>query len=68
MEILIDGKYRLGKCLGRGSFGALYAGNNVKSNELVAIKLEHLNSAAPQLEYEARIYNNLKNGGKKFHE
>ena len=40
----MHGKYAIGPCLGKGSFGALYAGKNIKSNEQVAIKLEALNS------------------------
>jgi casein kinase 1 len=47
MEFIIEGKYRLGECLGKGSFGALYTGTNVKSNELVAVKLEPLKTAQP---------------------
>jgi serine/threonine protein kinase len=66
MEFIIEGKYKIGECLGKGSFGSLYTGRNIKSNELVAIKLEPLKTATPQLEYESKIYNNLKNGGKYF--
>jgi hypothetical protein len=47
MELIIDGKFLIGQCLGRGSFGALYAGRNIKSNEQVAIKLESLNAVSP---------------------
>jgi serine/threonine protein kinase len=42
MNFVIEGKYKLGECLGKGSFGALFTGKNIKSNELVAIKLEPL--------------------------
>lgn len=64
MEFIIEGKFKLNECLGRGSFGALYAGRNIKSNEQVAVKLEPLKSMTPQLQYEAKIYQNLKAGGK----
>lgn len=47
MEFIIEGKYRLGECLGKGSFGTLYTGTNVKSNELVAVKLEPLKTSQP---------------------
>jgi serine/threonine protein kinase len=47
MEFIIEGKYRLGEVLGKGSFGTLYAGKNIKSNEEVAIKLEPLDSSQP---------------------
>jgi serine/threonine protein kinase len=62
MEFIIDGKFKLVSCLGRGSFGALYAAKNLKSNEEVAVKLEKLNSPSPQLQYEAQIYRNLNSG------
>lgn len=64
MAILVDGRFKLEKLLGRGSFGALYSSRNIKTNELVAVKLESINTPTPQLEYEAKIYRNLKNGGK----
>lgn len=47
MEFIIENKYKLAECLGRGSFGALYAGWNIKSNEPVAVKLEPLSSLTP---------------------
>ncbi len=47
MEFIIENKYKLAECLGRGSFGALYAGWNIKSNEPVAVKLEPLKSTTP---------------------
>lgn len=59
-ELLVHGKYRIEQRLGQGSFGALYAGHNIKSNEPVAIKLEELDCAQPQLQYEAKIYKNLQ--------
>ena len=63
MEFIIDGKYKLSECQGRGSFGALNAGKNLKWNEEVAIKLEPLNSPCPQLQYEAQIYKNINSQG-----
>ena len=62
MEFIIEGRYKLGECLGKGSFGSLYAGKNIKSNEAVAIKLEPLKTMAPQLQYESKILQNLKHG------
>jgi serine/threonine protein kinase len=38
-EIRVGGKYRLGKKLGSGSFGEIYLGTNVHTNEFVAVKL-----------------------------
>ena len=67
MEYVVDGKYKLTAFLGRGSFGQLYAGINLKSKEQVAIKMESLKVTTPQLEYEAQVYKNLKNGCKYFY-
>ena len=38
-ELRVGGKYRVTKRLGAGAFGDIYAGQNVKTNEEVAIKL-----------------------------
>jgi hypothetical protein len=65
MNLIVNGKFGVGPALGRGSFGLLYAGKNLKSNEHVAIKLEPLNSATPVLQYEATIGKNLKSEGNK---
>lgn len=65
MEFIIDGKWKLCECLGRGSFGALYVGRSIKSNEQVAIKLESLKATQLCLQYEALIYQNLRSGGKQ---
>ena len=60
MEIRVGGKYKIDKKLGHGSFGALYSGINIKTNEEVAIKLEKLDANQPQLAYEAQLYEKLK--------
>ena len=62
MELRVGGKYKLSKKLGSGAFGEVYLGTNVKTNEKVAIKLEHLEMKYPQLVYEAKLYKMLKNG------
>ena len=53
MEIRVGGKYKIDKKLGKGAFGALYSGFNIKTNEEVAIKLERLDCSQPMLAYEA---------------
>ena len=59
-EVRIGGKYKICKRLGRGAFGALYWGFDIKTNEEVAIKLESLKSQLSLLMYEAKIYEQLK--------
>ena len=39
LDILIAGKYRLGRKLGGGSFGEIYLGTNLQTGEEVGIKL-----------------------------
>ena len=39
MELKIGNKYKVLKRLGKGAFGDIYAGVNIKTNEEVAIKL-----------------------------
>ncbi|ORY91035.1 kinase-like domain-containing protein [Syncephalastrum racemosum] len=62
MELRVGNKYRIGRKIGSGSFGEIFIGTDIKTNEEVAIKLESIKSKHPQLEYEARVYKNL-NGG-----
>jgi serine/threonine protein kinase len=64
MELRVARKFRVGPKIGSGSFGEIYAGTNVHTNEEVAIKLEPLNSRTPQLLYEAKLYRTLQGGGK----
>lgn len=62
MEIRICGKYRLGRKIGNGSFGEIYLGTNIQTNEEVAIKLESVKTRNPQLLYESRIYRIIQGG------
>ena len=54
----LDSKHLLGK----GSFGSIYCGKNLNSNEEVAIKIEPVNVEQPQLIYEYKIYKILEGG------
>lgn len=62
MEPRVGTKYRLGRKIGSGSFGEIYIGTNVQSNEEVAIKLESVKSKHPQLLYESKLYKILQGG------
>ncbi len=62
-DIRIGKKYRLDQKIGSGSFGDIYLGTNVSTNEEVAIKLERLVSKVPQLLREAKIYKSLSGIG-----
>ncbi|CAE8653314.1 unnamed protein product, partial [Polarella glacialis] len=62
MEVRVGGRYRLGRKIGAGSFGAIHLGTNIQTGEEVAIKLEPLKSRHPQLLYEAKIYKILSGG------
>jgi serine/threonine protein kinase len=53
------GHYRLGEKIGCGSFGDLFHGHDVETDEIVAIKLESLDAKYPQLAWEYKIYNLL---------
>lgn len=56
-------KYRLGRKIGSGSFGEIYLGTNILTNEEVGIKLESVKTKHPQLLYESKVYRLLQGGG-----
>jgi serine/threonine protein kinase len=60
--IIIGNKYELVKKISHGSFGALYQGKNIRTGELIAVKVEKKNETSINtLKYEANVYNYLKN-------
>jgi serine/threonine protein kinase len=60
--MIIGNKYELVKKISQGSFGALYQGKNIRTGELVAIKVEKRSeNEVNTLKYEATVYNYLKN-------
>ena len=59
-DLRVGGKYKILEKLGRGSFGDLYYGVNVKTGEEVGIKMELLTVKNPQLPYEAKVYQHLQ--------
>ncbi|KAH1147603.1 hypothetical protein GLYMA_15G171500v4, partial [Glycine max] len=48
--------------IGSGSFGEIYSGTNIQTNEEVAIKLENVKTKHPQLLYESKLYRVLQGG------
>ena len=61
-SLRIGNKYRLGRKIGSGSFGDIYLGIHIQTNEEVAIKLESVKSKHPQLLYESKLYKLLGGG------
>ncbi|OMJ75084.1 hypothetical protein SteCoe_25860 [Stentor coeruleus] len=62
LEIRVGNKFRLGKKIGSGSFGEIFLGINIQSNEEVAVKLENISCRHPQLNYESKILKLLQEG------
>ncbi|RWR78076.1 casein kinase 1-like protein 2 [Cinnamomum micranthum f. kanehirae] len=62
MEPRVANKFRLGRKIGSGSFGEIYLGTNIQTNEEVAIKLENIKTKHPQLLYESKLYRILQGG------
>ncbi|THU61970.1 hypothetical protein C4D60_Mb01t00220 [Musa balbisiana] len=62
MEPCVGNKFRLGRKIGSGSFGEIYLGTNIQTNEEVAIKLENVKTKHPRLLYESKLYRILQGG------
>lgn len=58
MEI-INKKYIIINKIGSGSFGSIYRGQNIRTKEYVAIKIEKINDELKLLKNESKIYNYL---------
>jgi len=58
---LIGNKYKLIGKIGEGSFGSIYKGENIRTKELVAIKIESINHEYKLLKNESIIYQYLIN-------
>jgi serine/threonine protein kinase len=56
---MISNKYVLIEKIGNGSFGTIYKGKNVRTEEYVAIKIELINSGTNLLKNESKIYQYL---------
>ncbi|XP_078432020.1 casein kinase I-like 5 [Wolffia australiana] len=62
MEPRLGSKFRLGRKIGSGSFGEIFLGSHIQTNEEVAIKLESSKTKHPQLLYESKLYRILQGG------
>lgn len=58
---LINKKYLLLEKIGEGSFGFIYKGQNIRTNEFVAIKIEKIDCDTKILKREAIIYQYINN-------
>ena len=60
MEI-INKKYKIIHKIGEGSFGSIYKGQNIRTREFVAIKVESIENETKLLKNESAIYHYLNN-------
>jgi casein kinase I family protein HRR25 len=58
---IINKKYTLLEKIGEGSFGAIYRGQNIRTREYVAIKVESIGNNTKLLKNESTIYQYLNN-------
>ena len=61
MDVVINNKYIILKKIGEGSFGSIYKGENIRTHEYVAIKVEPIIKETKLLKNESIIYNHLNN-------
>lgn len=59
-ELTINNKYKLIERIGAGNFGSIYRGQNIRTHENVAIKIEPIASGVGLLKNESVIYQYLK--------
>ena len=58
---LINNKYKLVQQIGSGTFGSIFKAENIRTRELVAIKVESIKNETKLLKNESTIYQYLKN-------
>jgi serine/threonine protein kinase len=58
---LINNKYKIIQKIGSGSFGTIFKGENIRTGEKVAIKIEPIQSQLKMLKNESIIYQYLNN-------
>jgi len=62
-DIIIADRYQIIEKIGSGKFGAVYKGQHIKTNDMVAIKMEPQTSETQLLKYETRILRYLSEQG-----
>jgi serine/threonine protein kinase len=62
MDFLVAGTYSLDGKIGSGSYGVIYIGTNIYTEERVAVKLEKRSARKPKLASEYKIYKALEGG------
>lgn len=62
--MIIVNKYEILSKIGEGSFGKIYKGKNIRTNELVAIKVESISGGNKLLKNESIIYQYLSKSKK----
>jgi len=60
-DSLINNKYKLIETIGSGAFGTIYKGQNIRTTEYVAIKVESIQGNTKLLKNESHIYQYLIN-------
>jgi len=60
MTYIIDNKYEIIEEIGQGSFGKVFRGKHIRTNEELAIKIQ-FKSIVNVLQHEAKIYKQLEN-------
>lgn len=60
-HIIVNNKYKILDKIGQGSFGFIYKGENCRTKEYVAIKVESIQSNFKLLKNESKIYQYLVN-------
>ena len=58
---IINKKYTLLEKIGEGSFGCIYRGQNIRTSEYVAIKVEPIKNETKLLKNESNVYQYLNN-------
>jgi serine/threonine protein kinase len=60
-NIIVGNKYKIIQEIGKGSFGSIFEGMNIRTSERVAIKMEAVSDELKLLKHESNIYRVLGN-------